>query len=355
MGLCHANERKAKGKKTKSAGATGGNFDPNELKYDLINEINAIRDIHQVEALSPAREIETIAQSFANKVAKSGNLDYSNNTFRGEELGEILFYYSSDCDAETVVESWNQDAKKFRYNSKNQGASSFAQLVWKSSKYIGLGVSKDTKGGTYIVANFYPAGNVAGQFQDNVFPPKGKGGNKKKEKEKEKEREVKNTKKETSGGGGGKSQASFSFSQFEKEALEAHNYYRRKHHAPPLTINRDLTKIAQKYAEKILATRRFEHSGNKFNGNPMGENLYYCSGKVATGEIASYEWYNEIELHNWKKEFQNATGHFTQLIWKSTKEVGFGVANKGNTYYVVANYFPAGNVKGQFATNVLKA
>ena len=352
MGLCHSNERKAKdSKRTKN---NTGNFDPNELKNDLINEINAIRDIHQVPALSPAREIESIAQSFANKVAKKGDLDYSNNTFKGEELGEILFYYSTDCDAETVVESWNQDSKNFKYNSKNQGASSFAQLVWKSSKYIGLGISKDSKGGTYIVANFYPAGNVAGQFKDNVFPPKGKGGSKKKEKEKSREKEVKSTKKET-GGGGGKSSTNFSFSQFEKEALDTHNYYRRKHHAPPLTINRDLTKIAQKYAERLLATRSFEHSGNKYNGKSMGENLYYCSGKVATGEIASYEWYNEIELHNWKKEFQSATGHFTQLIWKSTKEVGFGVAHKDKTYYVVANYFPAGNVKGEFATNVLKA
>lgn len=346
MGLCHGHDRKAKGSKQKKSGP----FDANQLKYDLLMEINAIREVHQVEPLGLAKEIDSISQSFANKVAKKGDLSYSNNTFRGEELGEILFYYGGDCDAETVIESWNQDAKHFKYNNKNQGASSFAQLVWKSSKYIGIGIAKDNKGGTYIVSNFYPAGNVAGKFKENVFPPHAKSTRQKKDKE------PKASKNDTSykGYSSSSSSTTVNLSEFEKEALKCHNYYRAKHHAPPLTINRDLTKIAQRYAQYLLDTRTFQHSGDTFNGKPMGENLYYCTGKVGTGELASYEWYNEIELHRWK-EFQKETGHFTQLIWKGTKEVGFGVANKGNTYFVVANYFPAGNVKGQFKENVLRA
>ena len=80
-----------------------------------------------------------------------------------------------------------------------------------------------------------------------------------------------------------------------------------------------------------------------------------CSGKVATGDMATDDWYSEIKMYNFKKDYQNGTGHFTQLVWKETEEVGFGVANKGSTYYVVANYYPAGNFLGQFANNVFKA
>ena len=351
MGLCQANSRKAKEgtkKRTKSSG--GGNFDINELKNDLILEINEVRELHQVSGLSPNREIESIAQAFANKIAKKGELEYSNGMYKGEELGEILFYYSSDCDAETVIETWNKDSKHFRYNSKNPDASSFAQIVWKSSKFIGLGISKDSKGGTYIVANFYPGGNVVGQFAENVFPPKGKGESSKKPKEKEKEKE-KEPKKSSNKG----KQNLSGYTQFDIEALEIHNKYRKKHHAPALTLNKDLCKIAQGYAERLLATRSFNHSSNKYRGEELGENLYMCTGKVATGEEATTEWYNEIKQHNFKKEFQSGTGHFTQVIWKSTQEVGFGVANKGSTYYVVANYYPAGNIWGEFQTNVLKA
>ena len=48
--------------------------------------------MHQAPDLALAREIDAISQAFANKVAKQGELQYSNNKFRGEELGEILFY-----------------------------------------------------------------------------------------------------------------------------------------------------------------------------------------------------------------------------------------------------------------------
>ena len=67
MGLCHGNNRKAKDKKKKG---TPGVFDANELKIDLINEINEVRALHQAPDLALAREIDAISQDFANKVAK---------------------------------------------------------------------------------------------------------------------------------------------------------------------------------------------------------------------------------------------------------------------------------------------
>ena len=53
----------------------------------------------------------------------------------------------------------------------------------------------------------------------------------------------------------------------------------------------------------------------------------------------------------------NKAGHFTQVIWKGSREIGIGraFADKGQTVYVVCNYFPAGNIIGHFKENVLKA
>ena len=47
-------------------------------------------------------------------------------------------------------------------------------------------------------------------------------------------------------------------------------------------------------------------------------------------------------------------GHFTQVVWKSSKELGVGKAtSRSGRIYVVANYYPPGNYQGQFAQNVL--
>jgi hypothetical protein len=65
------------------------------------------------------------------------------------------------------------------------------------------------------------------------------------------------------------------------------------------------------------------------------------------------QWYDEIKDHNFNMDHQSGTGHFTQLVWKTTKEVGFGVARASDgSFYGVANYYPAGNLIGTFVKNV---
>lgn len=361
-GLCHADRRE---KKFKVSGNVGP-IDPATMRQELIEQINELREIHQVSGLWESSELNAIAQSFSNQLVKKGNLEYSNNQYNGQDLGEILFYVSGDCSSDVIIDSWNEDEKKFKYKSKNPEASSFAQLVWKSSQYIGIGISKDNKGGHYIVANFYPVGNVQGQFQDNVFPAKGK--SKGKKKKESNTQSTPQTSQSTSYGNpaqdysGGYSsnpqpqQQGFSgYNNFCAEALQTHNYYRARHHAPPLRFNQELCNIAQAYAEKLAKKNSIAHSKAKFHGENMGENIFFCSNKTATGEMASTSWYDEIKKYNFKKDAQPGTGHFTQLVWKSTTDVGFGVVPMAGNYYVVANYYPCGNMIGKFHENVLKA
>ncbi len=50
-----------------------------------------------------------------------------------------------------------------------------------------------------------------------------------------------------------------------------------------------------------------------------------------------------------------AAGHFTQLIWYRSIQLGIGIGftSNNNSAYVVAMYHPPGNVVGEFAQNVL--
>ena len=62
---------------------------------------------------------------------------------------------------------------KFDYDAEQYctGAGKFSQMVWKGTKYIGIGIAWNTLGKVVIVVNYKPAGNVAGAFHQNVSKP----------------------------------------------------------------------------------------------------------------------------------------------------------------------------------------
>ena len=144
---------------------------------------------------------------------------------------------------------------------------------------------------------------------------------------------------------------------FQKSALDAHNNYRAKHHVGKLVLNQELCDIAQKYAEELARTGNFAHSGNSFHDDNMGENLFACYGMKITGKMMTDDWYNEVNQYNFNNPgYISGTGHFTQIVWKGSKQVGFGYAQaRDGYYYGVANYYPAGNFIGEFEDNVFRS
>lgn len=51
--------------------------------------------------------------------------------------------------------------------------------------------------------------------------------------------------------------------------------------------------------------------------------------------------------------FFDVSGHFTQVVWKGSRELGVGKARgRDGKVYVVANYRPAGNMMGEYEKNV---
>ena len=95
------------------------------------------------------------------------------------------------------------------------------------------------------------------------------------------------------------------------------------------------------------------HSGNQ----KYGENLYSCYasyGICVTGEKASQKWYDEVGIYNFNNPgYISGAGHFTQLVWKGSNQIGCGAAcNSNNKCYLTCNYYPPGNYLNQFASNV---
>ncbi|XP_047133447.1 Golgi-associated plant pathogenesis-related protein 1 [Hydra vulgaris] len=136
------------------------------------------------------------------------------------------------------------------------------------------------------------------------------------------------------------------------ECLKAHNKLRAKHEKTPrLVLDKVLTKSAQAYAEYLASNDLFEHSDGKY-----GENLYMTMGGEPQNvcDDASNSWYSEIENYDYDKpDYAQETGHFTQLVWRGSRKVGFGIATKGENTVVVAQYLPGGNKIGDFEKNVM--
>lgn len=137
-------------------------------------------------------------------------------------------------------------------------------------------------------------------------------------------------------------------SGWQQEVLDLHNDYRSAHAAPALTWN---TALASK-AQSCLS---------KNHGPPPNWVLKHCSsGENIAGVNQWYDhkagvkmWYDEIAHTSGGDgavtSFGMNTGHYTQVVWKSTTKIG--CAKKSDI--MICNYAPPGNMQGAFEQNVI--
>lgn len=134
---------------------------------------------------------------------------------------------------------------------------------------------------------------------------------------------------------------------FPSQVVELHNIERDKHHAQRVSWSGELSTFAESYAEKYNCNGTLIHSHSEY-----GENIALGYNTTA-GAVGA--WYDEVELYDYNDPvFSGSTGHFTQLVWNSTRFIGCAVKDCGDYFgqYLVCEYEPAGNVAGAFDTNV---
>jgi uncharacterized protein YkwD len=132
--------------------------------------------------------------------------------------------------------------------------------------------------------------------------------------------------------------------------VAAHNRVRAKHCAGPLKWSPKLAQVAQKWADHLRdAGCVFGHSGGQY-----GENLAAGTQGVLDPEATVKMWYDEISIYKFPDGgFSMKTGHFTQVVWRGTTEVGCGHSTCNGNDIWVCNYDPPGNWEGQYRENVL--
>jgi len=136
----------------------------------------------------------------------------------------------------------------------------------------------------------------------------------------------------------------------EKEqlaVLKYHNKIRAKVNLNPLIWSNELAQYAKKWVANLANNDcKLQHSSN----SNYGENLFMGTLGHYTVIDGIKSWENE--KHNYSGEDLNSanwrnTGHYTQIVWRNTTELGCATTVCNNNLIMACNYNPAGNYMGQ--------
>jgi pathogenesis-related protein 1 len=126
-----------------------------------------------------------------------------------------------------------------------------------------------------------------------------------------------------------------------------HNRVRAEVGVEPLRWSPTIAAYAQQWADQLAAGDcQIIHRST----NDYGENLAQGASGNYSALDAVKTWEGEkkhyrggaLSADNWER-----SGHYTQVVWRQTRELGCGRAVCKNNVIVVCNYDPRGNILGR--------
>lgn len=136
-------------------------------------------------------------------------------------------------------------------------------------------------------------------------------------------------------------------------ALRLHNHARTSFGVAPVAWSIPLEVEAQAYADTMARTGVYGHDLSQGRKRKMGENLWRGPRGVFAYEVMIGLMVDE-DRHFRPGVFPNVSatgewhdvGHYTQIVWPTTTEIGCAVAASATTDYLVCRYAPKGNQDG---------
>ncbi|NRD90837.1 Fis family transcriptional regulator [Sphingopyxis sp. BSNA05] len=143
-------------------------------------------------------------------------------------------------------------------------------------------------------------------------------------------------------------------SPLQQVMMRAHNQTRARVGAPALQWSDQLAMDAALYARSMARTGRFGHDSQSGRSERQGENLWMGTRNAYDHRAMISSWVEEDRYFKPGRFPENSTtgnwsdiGHYTQIIWPTTRRVGCAMASSAHWDYLVCRYSPAGNVMGR--------
>lgn len=156
---------------------------------------------------------------------------------------------------------------------------------------------------------------------------------------------------------------STSNSKVHQKIVDTHNYFRTKVDPPAANMlemkwNPALSTAAQRWADECRGLVHDNATGRYLDDlGQSGQNIFITTRRTLWN-FPIRMWFMEIKDYKYGDDQGNdhhAIGHFTQMVWASTHQVGCGVSHctggkgplGGDFYTYVCNYAPTGNFMGR--------
>ena len=142
---------------------------------------------------------------------------------------------------------------------------------------------------------------------------------------------------------------------FAQRLLDAHNRERADAGVPPLEWSDKLAREAREWADTIALEGRMRHADRATRGT-SGENIWMGTAGRFSAEDMIDTFTRERRYYRHRAFPDISTtgrwqdvGHYTQVVWRNTQQVGCAVAQNGEDDFLVCRYWPAGNWEGEIA------
>ena len=135
--------------------------------------------------------------------------------------------------------------------------------------------------------------------------------------------------------------------------MTGHNEARREYGVTPLIWDEGLARDAGAYAQVLAKAYRFEHDPQLGRNPKQGENLWmgtrsaYSYAEMIGQLVGERKYYRPGRFPDVSRTGDwSMVGHYTQIIWPTSRRVGCATAINKTRDYLVCRYSPAGNVVG---------